>query len=266
MRGNLEYGRSRAPKDDTNNAVEFEKIVELLGLTHLLHRAPKELSGGEAQRVAIARALLHAPRLLLMDEPLAALDRARKDEILPFLDRLHMELSLPIVYVSHNIEEVCRLCDHLVIIERGQVLAEGEIQSVLVGLNLPILAGEEAGSVLEGMIDAYDTEYDLTQLKFSGGTLLIPGRLGQKNTPLRLRIRAGDVSLCRSRPEDSTILNIIPVTIDEIQSGHGPYALVRLRAGNDLLMARLTRRSSDQLELKVGDQLLAQIKSVAVRR
>jgi len=266
VRGNLEYGRSRLRKDATNNAVEFEEIVELLGLTHLLHRAPDELSGGEAQRVAIARALLHGPRLVLMDEPLAALDRARKDEILPFLDRLHMELSIPIVYVSHNIEEVCRLCDHLVIIERGQVLAEGEIQSVLVGLNLPMLAGEEAGSVLEGRIDAYDTEYDLTRLKFSGGTLLIPGRLGEKNTQLRLRIRAGDVSLCRSRPQDSTILNIIPVTIDEIQSGHGPYALVRLRAGNDLLMARLTRRSSDQLELKVGDQLLAQIKSVAVRR
>ncbi len=264
VRGNLEYARRRSHNAD--NGVGFEQIVALLGLTHLLHRMPGELSGGEAQRVAIARALLRAPRLVLMDEPLAALDRARKDEILPFLDRLHTELSLPILYVSHSIEEVCRLCDHLVVIDRGQILADGDIQSVLVDLDLSLLAGEEAGSVIEGTIDGYDTEYDLTRLKFSGGTLLIPGRFGQENTPLRLRIRAGDVSLCRSRPNDSSILNIIPVTVDEILSGDGPYALVRLRAGSDLLTARLTRRSSHQLGLKSGDRLLAQIKSVAVRR
>jgi molybdate transport system ATP-binding protein len=264
--GNLEYARRRAVKFQSGNAVEFEHIIDLLDLTHLLNRVPDKLSGGEAQRVSIARALLRAPRLMLMDEPLAALDRVRKDEILPFLDRLHAELSLPILYVSHSIEEVCRLCDHLVVIDRGKVLADGEIQSVLVNLDLPLLAGEEAGAVIEGTIHAYNSEYDLTELQFSAGTLLIPGRFGQKSTPLRLRIRAADVSLCRSRPDDSSIQNIIPVTIDEIQSGHGPYALVRLRAGSDLLMARLTRRSSDQLELKSGDQLFAQIKSVAVRR
>ena len=266
VQGNLDYASRRAQNHNAGNGVEFDQIVELLGLTHLLQRAPGELSGGEAQRVSIARAVLRAPRLVLMDEPLAALDRARKDEILPFLDRLHTELSLPILYVSHSIEEVCRLCDHLVVIDRGQILADGEIQSVLVNLELPLLAGEEAGSVIEGSIETYDTEYDLTRVRFSAGTLLVPGRFGAENTPLRLRIRAGDVSLCRSRPNDSSILNIIAVTVDDIQSGHGPYALVRLRAGDDLLVARLTRRSADQLGLKPEDRLLAQIKSVAVRR
>jgi molybdate transport system ATP-binding protein len=260
---NLEYGRRRA--HNSNNGVDFKQIVALLGLGNLLHRTPGELSGGEAQRVAIARALLRAPRLVLMDEPLAALDRGRKDEILPFLDRLHAELAVPILYVSHSIEEVCRLCDHLVVMDQGKVLAEGEIQSVLVDLELPLLAGEEAGSVIEGSVDAYDAKYDLTQLKFSGGALLVPGKHGDQETKLRLRIRANDVSLCRSRPDDSTILNIIPVSVDQIHYDKGPYALVRLRAGNDLLTARLTRRSCDELNLKSGDCLLAQIKSVAVR-
>jgi molybdate transport system ATP-binding protein len=263
VRSNLEYGRRR--RHDPNNGVEFEQIVDLLGLAGLLHRAPGDLSGGEAQRVAIARALLRAPRLVLMDEPLAALDRARKDEILPFLDRLHAELSMPILYVSHSIEEVCRLCDHLVVMDRGRILGDGEIQSVLVNLDLPLLAGEEAGSVIAGTIDDYDAKYDLTRLLFSGGALLVPGRFGDRESQLRLRIRANDVSLCRSRPDDSTILNIIPVTVDRIHHDQGPYALVRLRAGSDLLTARLTRRSCDDMGIQPGDQLLAQIKSVAVR-
>jgi len=263
VHSNLEYGRRR--RRDPDNGVKLEQIVELLGLTNLLHRAPSELSGGEAQRVAIARALLRAPRLVLMDEPLAALDRARKDEILPFLDRLHAELSMPILYVSHSIEEVCRLCDHLVVMDRGRILGDGEIQSVLVNLDLPLLAGEEAGSVIAGTIDDYDAKYDLTRLQFSGGALLVPGRFGDRESQLRLRIRANDVSLCRSRPDDSTILNIIPVTVDRIHHDQGPYALVRLRAGSDLLTARLTRRSCDDMGIEPGDQLLAQIKSVAVR-
>jgi molybdate transport system ATP-binding protein len=151
--------------------------------------------------------------------------------------------------------------------DSGRVLADGEIQSVLVNLELPLLAGEEAGSVIEGTVDTYDADYDLTRIKFSGGTLLVPGQFGGHNAALRLRlrIRANDVSLCRTRPNDSTILNIIPVTVDRVHYDKGPYALVRLRSGGDLLTARLTRRSCDELGLKPGDKLLAQIKSVAVR-
>ncbi len=263
VRRNLEYGQRR--RRDLQDGVEFDQVVGLLGLERLIDRTPDELSGGEAQRVAIARALLSAPRLVLMDEPLASLDRARKDEILPFLDRLHTELSIPILYVSHNIDEVCRLCDHLVVMDRGRILAAGEIQSVLVDLDLPLLGGDEAGSIISGTVESYDADYDLTRLEFSGGSLLIPGRFGDVQSALRLRIRANDVSLCRDRPKDSSILNIIPISVDEIHLGQGPYAMVRLRAGNDFLLARLTRRSCDDLRLKSGDQLLAQIKSVAVR-
>ena len=261
--GNLDYAHQR--NSEQEDAIEFDQVVNLLGLANLLHRRPAELSGGEAQRVAIARALLRAPSLVLMDEPLAALDRLRKDEILPFLDRLHTELSLPILYVSHNIDEVCRLCDHIIVMDQGRVVADGEIQSVLVSTDLPVLAGEEAGSAIVGTIVEYDPDYELSRLKFSGGTLLLPGRFGDAGTVLRLRIRANDVSLCRSRSADSTVLNIIAVTIDRIQVGEGPFALVRLQAGNDLLTARLTRRSCDDLQIRPGEQLFAQIKSVAVR-
>ena len=260
---NLEYGQRRTRAQQ--NGFEFDQIIDLLGLHKLMHRAPDELSGGEAQRVAIARALLRAPRLMLMDEPLAALDRTRKDEILPFLDRLHAQLSVPILYVSHNIEEVCRLCDHLVVMEGGRVLAAGEIQSVLVRLDLPLLAGEDAGSVIRGTVKDYDAEYELTRLGFSGGMFLVPGRFGEPGGELRLRIKASDVSLCRDRPRHSTILNIIPATVERIQPVQGPLIMVRLVAGSDRLTARITRRSCDELDLKKGDEVLMQIKAAAVR-
>ncbi len=263
VRQNLEYGQRRTRAQQ--NGFEFDQIVDLLGLGKLLHRVPAELSGGEAQRVAIARALLRAPRLMLMDEPLAALDRTRKDEILPFLDRLHAQLSVPILYVSHNIEEVCRLCDHLVVMEGGRVLAAGEIQSVLVRLDLPLLVGEDAGSVIRCTVKGYDTEYELTRLGFSGGMFIVPGRFGEPGAKLRLRIRANDVSLCRERPRSSTILNIIPATVERIRPVQGPLVMVRLVAGSDRLTARITRRSCDEMDLKKGDQVLVQIKAVAVR-
>ncbi len=263
VRRNLEYGLRRTQA--RQNGFEFDQIVDLLGLEKLLHRAPPELSGGEAQRVAIARALLRAPRLMLMDEPLAALDRTRKDEILPFLDRLHAQLSVPILYVSHNIEEVCRLCDHLVVMAGGRVLAAGEIQSVLVRLDLPVLAGEDAGSVVRCTVEGYDAEYELTRLGFSGGMFVVPGRFGEPGGELRVRVRANDVSLCRDRPRHSTILNIIPATVERIQPVEGPLVMVRLVVGLDRLTARITRRSCDELDLKKGDEVLAQIKAVAVR-
>jgi molybdate transport system ATP-binding protein len=263
VRRNLDYGRSRSSAPA--NEVDFGQVVSLLGLEKLLHRMPNALSGGEAQRVAIARALLRAPKVVLMDEPLAALDRARKDEILPFLDRLHAELSLPIIYVSHNIEEICRLCDHLIVMESGLVLANESLQSALVRLDLPILSGDEAGSVIHGRIKAYDVGYELTSFEFSGGELLVPGRFAKTGQEARLRIRASDISLCRDRPAQSTILNILPATVDEVQAGEGASILVRLKIGTDRLIARITRRSRDELNLKPGDTVLAQIKAVAVR-
>lgn len=262
VRGNMEYGLRRRQH---HRPPDMAHAVDLLGLEHLLSRRPDELSGGEAQRVAIARALLCAPRFMLMDEPLASLDQARKDEILPFLDRLHAEADVPIIYVSHNIDEVSRLCDYLVIMDEGRAVAAGDLQSVLVRMDIPVLGGTQAASVIEGIAQQYDANDDLTRLQFSGGDLWVPGRADADGAALRLRIRASDVSLCRARPEQSTILNIVPATVDAIQPDDGASMLVRLVLGSDRIVARVTRRSIRELGLGNGDQVFAQIKSVAVR-
>ena len=263
VRRNLEYGVKRRQPGAT--AIGFEQVVELLGLEHLLERRSDDLSGGEAQRVSIARALLRAPRFVLMDEPLAALDRLRKDEVLPFFDRLHAQLAIPIIYVSHSIDEICRLSDQLVVMQDGRVAANGELQSVLAQLDLPMLAGEEAGSVIETTVIDYDADDDLTRLEFSGGDFLVAGRAGDAGQALRLRIRANDVSLCRERPLQTTILNIVPAEVDELREVDGSMVLVRLSVGSDRLVARITRRSCREMRLERGDRLLAQIKSAAIR-
>jgi len=262
VKANIEFGFKRRK---SNGAPSVDHVIELLGLEKLLSRDVAELSGGEAQRVAIARALMCAPRFVLMDEPLASLDQARRDEILPFLDRLHTEAEIPIIYVSHNIEEVCRLCDYLVVIDDGRVAGDGELQDVLVSMDIAALDGDHAGSVIEGSAGQYDTDDELTRLEFSGGDLWLPGKAAAEGSSLRLRIRASDVSLCRKRPEQSTILNILPAQVESIQPSRGPSALVRLILGDDRVLARVTKRSIRELNLQAGDNLFAQIKSVAVR-
>ncbi len=260
--GNLDYAERRRKGPAV---LRRGRVVQLLGLEALLRRRPDRLSGGEAQRVAIARALLTAPEFVLMDEPLAALDVARKESILPFLDRLHAELSIPIVYVSHNVDEVCRLCDYLVVLDNGSAVASGELQSVLVRADVPALSGRDAGSVVTARPEDYDGADELTMVTFSGGRLWLPGRVATGGQPIRLRVRASDVSLCRERPKDSTILNILPAMIEAIEATDGPSALLRLKLGDDRILARVTRRSLRELGLDIGDAVLAQIKSVAVR-
>jgi molybdate transport system ATP-binding protein len=262
VRANIEYGMRRSHGQDGPG---FDAVIELLGLGDLLERRPADLSGGEAQRVAIARALMRAPRLVLMDEPLASLDAARKAEILPYLDRLHASSSVPIIYVSHNLDEICRLCDHLVILDHGQVVANDALHSVLARMDLPQIGGDEAGAVITGDIASFDTGYDLTRLTFTGGELWLPGRLGEIGDSYRLRIRANDISLCKERPTDSTVLNLLDVMIEDIQDTTGATQLVRIVAGNERLMARITRRSREQLNLQPGDKVVAQIKAAAVR-
>ena len=262
VKDNIQYGMRRRRSD---RGPDLESVVNLLGLDQLLQRWPHELSGGEAQRVAIARALLRAPKFVLMDEPLASLDVARKNEILPFLDRLHAESSTPIIYVSHNIEEICRLCDHLIILDAGKVVASGELQSVLVRLDIPALAGEEAGSVIAGTIAEYDSQYDLTSVSCSAGQICLPGKLGTVTEKLRLRIRANDIVLSRDRPTRSSVLNLLEVVIEDIQDTPGPTQLIRIVAGQEQLIARITRRSREELNLQPGDTVIAQVKAAAVR-
>jgi molybdate transport system ATP-binding protein len=260
VRQNIEYGRRRGRRED----VGFGEAVELLGLRHLLDRRVDTLSGGEAQRVAIARALLRSPRVVLMDEPIAALDRARRDEILPFLDRLHAALSIPVIYVSHSIEEVIRLCDYLLVMERGRVIAAGEIQEVLLRADLPLLGGEEAGAIILAKAIERDVADGLTKIAFDGIEMWVPGAY-ESGVPLRLRIRANDVSLSREDPGASTVLNVLPATIEAIQDDGESCALVQLAVGSEHILARVTRRSRASLGLEPGDRVLAQIKSVAVR-
>jgi len=253
VRGNIEYGMRRRKGD---NGTDMDHVIHLLGLERLLARKPD---------AAIARALLRSPRFVLMDEPLASLDQARKEEIFPFLERLHAESDVPIIYVSHNLDEICRLCDHLIVIDDGHVVADGDLQTVLVRTDLPALTGTDAGSVIQGRVESYDEQDELACIQFSGGELWVPGRPGPIGATVRARIRANDVSLCRTRPEQSTILNILPATVDDIQGDLGPSVLVRLAMSTDRIIARVTRRSARELALKKGDELFVQIKSVVVR-
>ncbi len=263
VRGNLDYALKR--RNGAENPIDESAVIELLGIGHLLQRSTTDLSGGEAQRVSIARALLRAPKLLLMDEPLSSLDRARRDEVLPFLDRLHAGLSLPIVYVSHSIEEVGRLCDYLIVLESGGVVASGELQSVMTDPAVAALQGEDAGSVLSATVAAHEADDEITCLDISGGELRVAGLAGQVGDRLRVRIRAADVSLCRDLPARSSILNILPATVRRVIDGEGGIAYTLLSVGEDEIMARITRRSARELAVRPGEQLYAQIKSVAIR-
>ncbi|MCQ4346748.1 molybdenum ABC transporter ATP-binding protein [Pseudomonas stutzeri] len=263
VRRNLEFGLKRI--DQATRRVSWERVVELLGIGHLLERMPEGLSGGERQRVGIARALLTSPRLLLMDEPLAALDLKRKQEILPYLERLHDELDIPVLYVSHSPDEVARLADHLVLLDRGRVVAQGALQQTLARLDLPTALGEDAGVVIEARVAEHDPAYHLTRLDFPGGSVLVARRPEAVGHKLRFRLHARDVSLALSRHEDSSITNVIAATVRELAAADTPaHLLVSLDAAGTPLLARITRRSAEHLELAPGRQLWAQIKAVAL--
>lgn len=261
VRGNLEFGYKRAGRVATG--LDVEGTARLLGIDGLLARRPDSLSGGERQRVAIARALLAAPRLLLMDEPLAALDLKRKQEILPYLERLHDELSIPIVYVSHAPDEVARLADHLVLLDGGRVAASGPLGSTLARTDLPPTFAGEAGVVLETTVQAHE-EDDLSCLAFSGGLIRVGRRAEAPGTRLRCRIHARDVSLALERPRASSILNILPAQITDIAPTDAPgQVLVQMQTGECWLLARITQRSCRELDLAPGKQVYAQVKAVA---
>ena len=263
VRANLAYGRARRGKEKA--PVDFDRMVALLGIGALLERAPAGLSGGERQRVAIARALLAQPRLLLMDEPLASLDQARKREILPYLERLHDELDLPVVYVSHTPDEVARLADHLVLLDRGKVLAYGPLTEMLARLDLPEEFTDAAGVVIEGTVGGYDQAYGLLRVDFTGGSLRVVHPSIAVGRRLRVQVKARDVSLTRTEPRETSILNLLPATVVAVAPAAEPaQVLVRLEAGGTPLVARITRRSWDHLRLAPGVAVWAQIKAAAL--
>ncbi|MEZ5852409.1 MAG: molybdenum ABC transporter ATP-binding protein [Hyphomicrobiaceae bacterium] len=269
VRDNLLYGARRVRAASHGNGPRLDDIVDLLGIGCLLDRAPEKLSGGERQRVAVGRALLSEPRVLLMDEPLSALDRMTKDEILPFFERLHERLALPVVYVSHDLAEIERLADTLVLMKEGRVLASGPLNELQTNPSLPLLTAPEATVVLEGRVAAIDEHYALTELTVPGARLVVPGRHGAIGDKRRLGIAASDVSIARTAPTDSTILNCLPARILAVEGDIGaPQASVILALGtqgdSSRIAARITRKSLDTLALAPGSIVFAQIKSVAL--
>ncbi len=264
VRKNLGYGRWFAPK--TQQSEDFARIVDLLGIETLLERRPSNLSGGEKQRVAIGRALLSGPRLLLMDEPLAALDDERKAEILPYLERLRDETSVPIVYVSHSVAEVARLADHVVVMEAGRVKAFGTAADIL-GDNSVSIAGErrETGALLEGTIQAVDEVHGLTTVALKRATLLIPGRHGVGKA-VRVHIPARDVMLATKRPEGVSALNILKGKIVGLTYGSGDTMDILVDCGGDIIQSRITRFSTERLGLAMDKPVFAIVKTVSFER
>ena len=259
---NMAFGMNRVPP--VQRRVSLAQAVALLGLEPLMERSPTTLSGGERQRVAIARALATSPRILLMDEPLAALDARRKAEILPYLERLHSELDIPVLYVSHAPDEVARLADHMVLLDAGKVVASGATFELMTRLDLPLAHGDTAGAVIDATIDNHDDAYQLTLISFRGGQLNVPQQLTPARQRVRIRIQARDVSLTLDRQTGTSILNILPVTIMALAGDSPGQIMVRLDAGGSPLLARITRKSADALALTVGQALFAQIKGVAI--
>ena len=259
--GNLHYGLRRASNAQGGS---LDQAIDLLGIAHLLDRKPDRLSGGERQRVSIARALAVSPRLLLMDEPLAALDLKRKQEILPYLERLHNELDIPVIYVSHSPNEVARLADHLVVMEGGRVLASGPLADTLIRLDLPIRLGEEAGAILDATVGEVDQEWHLMRVDFAGGSLWARDHGSPIGHRVRVRVLARDVSLADQQAH-SSIQNVLRGQVAAIGDDEHPgLALVRVQIGSAMLLARLTKRSAASLGISVGKVLWVQVKSVAL--
>ncbi len=262
VESNLLYGQRL--RTSAERFIEPARVIDLLGLSALLRRAPKTLSGGEKQRVAIGRALLAQPRILLMDEPLAALDVPRKTEILDYIERLRDELHIPIVYVSHSVPEITRLADTVVVLSDGKCLAAGDLDTVMGRLDLKPATGRyEAGSLLDTHVTAHDLGHHLTTLVFDGGELTVPHLDVTVGERVRARIRARDVSLARQRPAEISILNILRGSVTSIAEEAGPVVDVQLVIGSATLTARITRRSVEQLEIQVGQELFALIKAVS---
>ena len=262
VRGNLTYGLKLTPPGQ--RFVTFGSVVELLGIGHLLNRRPSRLSGGEKQRVAIGRALLTSPAMLLMDEPLASLDASRKSEVLPFIMRLSREYKIPILYVSHLIDEILNLADHLVIMNMGHVAASGDPEDLLSRPDLQEhVAKDEHGTVISAIVDEPLDRTGLTKLRFGKHFLIVPPVESPKGTRLRVRIAARHVGLAIKRPSGTSFQNIFEGKVEEIIDNHGPFVDVHVDIGH-LLLARLSRQSCIRLNISVGQQVFAMIKTVAV--
>ena len=265
VQANLRFGLDRVKKSGTKQALDT--AVALLGIGHLLGRSTQSLSGGERQRVAIARALATQPAILLLDEPLASLDIARRQEILPWLERMHQELRIPMLYVTHNMEELTRLADHVVLMEGGRVNVQGSIDHVLSDPVFAASVGGEAGSVLHGTIQRHDEAFHLTCVDIHGSHLWVRQQQLDPGSPVRVHIHANDVSLATMEPQHTSIQNILPGVIVSIHpDSHPASCLVRLRHRDQIIIARITKKSLEHLAIGIGKSVWMQVKSVALAK
>lgn len=261
---NLRFSVQRA--DKTQPAIHYDDVVELLNIASILPQYPAQLSGGERQRVAMARALLIQPKILLMDEPLAALDDALKQDILPYLERLCHRAKIPILYVSHSLDEVIRLADYMVVLEKGRVLEKGNTQRLISTLGTSFARYQDASVVVSGTVVEQNAEWGLSWLGFGNQTIAFKQDKEAIGDSVRLRIQSRDISVSLSKHEDSSILNCLTVVIDDMEKDakDPSMVMVRLLAGNTPLLAKITALSAHSLKLEKGQTLVAQIKSVAV--
>ncbi len=263
VRQNLNYGRWFAPGYERSE--NFDSVIDLLGIGGLLDRRPAKLSGGEKQRVAIGRALLSSPQLLLMDEPLAALDEARKAEILPYLERLRDEMKIPIIYVSHSIAEVARLANRVIVMRDGKIETIGAAVDIFSQLSGPLAADRrEAGVLLEGRVESMDDRHHLTVIALKTAKLFVPGQTATVGKTVRVHIPARDVILATTRPEGLSALNILDGEVQGIGTAADGTAEVRVDCGGDIVTARITQFSVDRLGLRIGLPVHAVIKTVAL--
>ena len=263
VRKNLQFGLKRSHSPST--AAALDTAIELLGIAELLNRSTGQLSGGERQRVAIARALATQPRLLLLDEPLASLDQARRQDILPWLERLRDELKIPMLYVTHSSDEVARLADTLVVLEAGKVKACGPVSEVLAAADASAVLGDDVGALLDASVAERDTRWHMARLDFNGGSLWLRDTglaLGHK---VRVRVLARDVSVATQEPQQTSIQNLLPCLVQSIVADtHPSQALVRMACGDSVVLARITARAVDALQLKPGTAVWAQVKTAAL--
>ncbi|MGY6276165.1 molybdenum ABC transporter ATP-binding protein [Methylomonas sp. MgM2] len=261
VKGNLEFGIKRAGNSRNN---DLQHILELLGIGHLLDRTPDRLSGGERQRVAIARALALNPKILLMDEPLAALDFKRKQEILPYLNQLHRELHIPVLYVTHSQQEAAQLADHLVILNENGVVASGPVSETLSRLDVPLAQDRDASTVWQVSVCGHEAEYHLTHVEFDSAIISLPSLVGEIGVSIRLQIFARDVSITLQAPAATSILNVLPARITGMIDDDSGHSVIGLRVGTHPLLAHITQKSKTLLQLQPGMSVYVQIKGTSI--